>query len=75
MNVVRKKAEEKGRPLPPAQGCLADGCAGCGFASACTGKSQASLTEAIEKKAAAPVKKEEPDQKPDEAEEKKEGEE
>ena len=50
MNVVRKKAEEKGRPLPPAQGCLADGCAGCGFAASCTGKSPAELTSAIEKK-------------------------
>ncbi len=65
MNVVRKKAEEKGRPLPPAQGCLADGCAGCGFAASCTGKSPAELVQATEAKKpeapkAAPVKKEEP---------------
>ncbi len=39
MNVIRKKAEEKGKPLPAAQGCLADGCEGCGFAASCTGKS------------------------------------
>ncbi len=60
MNVVRKKAEEKGRPLPPAQGCLADGCAGCGFAASCTGRSPVELTQAVdaktrpEPKAAAP---------------------
>ena len=48
MNVVRKKAEEKGKPLPPAQGCLADGCVGCGFAASCTGKSTAELAQAIE---------------------------
>ena len=61
MNVVRKKAEEKGRPLPPAQGCLADGCVGCGFAASCTGKSTAELALAIEAapkaKAAEPAKK------------------
>ena len=39
MNVVRKKAEEKGKPLPAAQGCLGEGCSGCGFAASCTGKS------------------------------------
>ena len=46
MNVIRKKAEEKGKPLPAAQGCLADGCEGCGFASSCTGKSAVELAQA-----------------------------
>lgn len=45
MNVIRKKAEEKGKPLPAAQGCLADGCEGCGFAASCTGKSAAELKQ------------------------------
>nr|MCR5545976.1 electron transport complex subunit E [Lachnospiraceae bacterium] len=39
MNVVRKNAEAKGKPLPAAQGCLGEGCSGCGFASMCSGKS------------------------------------
>ncbi len=56
MNVVRKKAEEKGKPLPPAQGCLADGCVGCGFAASCTGKSTAELSQLIESKPAAAKK-------------------
>ena len=64
MNVVRKKAEEKGKPLPPAQGCLADGCVGCGFAASCTGKSTAELAQVIEAapkaKAVEPAKKAEP---------------
>ena len=46
MNVIRKKVEEKGKPLPAAQGCLADGCEGCGFAASCTGKSAADLKQA-----------------------------
>ncbi len=46
MNVIRKKAEEKGKPLPAAQGCLADGCEGCGFAASCTGKRAADLKQA-----------------------------
>ena len=46
MNVIRKKAEEKGKPLPAPQGCLGDGCVGCGFASCCTGKSAAELQQA-----------------------------
>ena len=48
MNVIRKKAEEKGKPLPAAQGCLAEGCASCGFASCCTGKSSVELQQAKE---------------------------
>lgn len=38
MNVVRAKAEKKGKPLPAAQGCLAGDCASCGQSSMCTGK-------------------------------------
>lgn len=32
MNIIRKRAEEKGKPLPPAQGCLAGDCSSCGNA-------------------------------------------
>ncbi|MBE5915424.1 MAG: electron transport complex subunit E [Pseudobutyrivibrio ruminis] len=39
MNVVRRKMEEKGKPLPAVQGCLAGDCSGCTLSSACTGKS------------------------------------
>ena len=59
MNVIRKKAEEKGKPLPAAQGCLADGCAGCGFAASCTGKSAAELKQAKKKEEKKPEVKEE----------------
>ncbi|MCI8280390.1 MAG: electron transport complex subunit E [Lachnospiraceae bacterium] len=38
MNVVRAKAEKKGKPLPAAQGCLAGDCASCGQSGMCTGK-------------------------------------
>ncbi len=38
MNVIRERAEKKGKPLPKAQGCLAGDCASCGQSSACTGK-------------------------------------
>lgn len=59
MNVIRKKAEEKGKPLPAAQGCLADGCEGCGFAASCTGKSTAELKQAKKKEEKKPEVKEE----------------
>ena len=39
MNVVRRKMDEKGKPLPAVQGCLAGDCSGCTLSSACTGKS------------------------------------
>ncbi len=39
MNVVRRKMEAKGRPLPEVQGCLAGDCTTCTLSSACTGKS------------------------------------
>lgn len=41
MNVIREKAEKKGKPLPAAQGCLAGDCASCGQSAACTGKTSA----------------------------------
>ena len=41
MNVVRKKLEEKGRPLAPAVGCLSGGCESCSVSSRCLGKSGA----------------------------------
>lgn len=37
MNVIRKKAEEKGKPLPAAQGCLAGDCSGCSASASCGG--------------------------------------
>lgn len=51
MNVIRRKAEAKGKPLPAAQGCFGDGCEGCASAAICGGKL------AIETKAAAPSAK------------------
>ena len=39
MNVVRRKMEAKGRPLPAVQGCLGGDCSGCTLSTACTGKS------------------------------------
>ena len=44
MNVVRRKMEEKGKPLPAVQGCLAGDCSGCSISSACTGKSMTHQT-------------------------------
>lgn len=41
MNVVRAKAEKKGKPLPAAQGCLAGDCASCGQSGICSGKMNA----------------------------------
>lgn len=38
MNIIRARAEKKGKPLPAAQGCLAGDCASCGQKAACTGK-------------------------------------
>ena len=46
MNVVRKKMDEKGKPLPAAKGCLTGECEGCAFANGCTGKSQTASVEA-----------------------------
>lgn len=39
MNVIRRKMEEKGKPLPAVQGCLGGDCSGCSLSTACTGKS------------------------------------
>ena len=68
MNVIRKKAEEKGKPLPAAQGCLADGCEGCGFAASCTGKSTAELKQAKKKEEKKPEVKEEKEEVKEEVE-------
>lgn len=57
MNIVRKNAELKGKPLPAPQGCLGEGCTGCSFASSCTGKSPVIATK--EAKTADDNKKEE----------------
>jgi len=45
MNIIRAKAEKKGKPLPPAQGCLAGDCASCGQSSVCGGKTAAPVVE------------------------------
>lgn len=37
MNIIRDKAEQKGKPLPPAQGCLAGDCSSCGSKGLCSG--------------------------------------
>ncbi|SDH46250.1 electron transport complex protein RnfE [Pseudobutyrivibrio sp. 49] len=39
MNIIRKRMEAKGKPLPAVQGCFAGDCSGCSLSSACTGKS------------------------------------
>ena len=41
MNIIRKKMEEKGKPLAAPAGCLSGDCASCGLSAACTGKSTA----------------------------------
>ncbi len=48
MNVIRAKAEKKGKPLPAPQGCLAGDCASCGHSAVCTGK--ATISTEAEKK-------------------------
>ena len=71
MNIVRAKAEKKGKPLPAAQGCLAGDCASCGQSAICTGKLAAAVAE--DKKAASQeAKKEEQEEKKEEPKEKKE---
>lgn len=40
MNILRVNAEKKGRPLPPAQGCLAGDCSGCASHGLCSGHLQ-----------------------------------
>ena len=39
MNIVRRKAEEKGKPLHAPSGCMSGDCAGCGLGTSCGGKS------------------------------------
>jgi electron transport complex protein RnfE len=45
MNVVRRKMEAAGKPLPAVQGCLGGDCSGCTLSSACTGKSMVHVTK------------------------------
>lgn len=47
MNVVRRKMEEKGKPLPAVQGCFAGDCTSCSLSSACTGKSMVHKTDEL----------------------------
>ncbi len=49
MNVIRRNAERKGKPLPAVQGCLGGDCSGCSLSSACTGKSMVHPVEDIPK--------------------------
>lgn len=49
MNVVRKKQEEKGKPLPAAQGCMTGECASCPSSAVCTGKSAVAEVKAAPK--------------------------
>ena len=50
MNVIRRKMEKAGKPLPKAQGCLAGDCTGCTLSSACTGKSYVHQEDGKEEK-------------------------
>jgi electron transport complex protein RnfE len=49
MNVIRRNAERKGKPLPAVQGCLGGDCSGCSLSSACTGKSMVHPVEDVPK--------------------------
>lgn len=40
MNIIRDRAEKKGRPLPATQGCLAGDCSSCGSKGMCSGHLQ-----------------------------------
>lgn len=57
MNIIRAKAEKKGKPLPAAQGCLASDCSACAQSGICTGKLNAEKTAVAAKKAASIVAK------------------
>ena len=41
MNIIRKKMDEKGKPLASPSGCLTGDCASCSQSSMCTGKKEA----------------------------------
>lgn len=44
MNIVREKMEAKGKPLAPAQGCMATGeCKGCALAATCHGMTTSTI--------------------------------
>ncbi len=51
MNVVRERAEKKGKPLPAAQGCLSGDCEGCASGCATASKVEAKPIEKAEAKA------------------------
>ncbi len=53
MNIIRAKAEKKGKPLPAAQGCLAGDCSACAQSGICTGKLNAEKAAVAEKTTAA----------------------
>ena len=57
MNIIRKKADEKGRPLPAAEGCLAGDCASCSNGS-CGGKTTVTVNEVKAEAKAEAVKEE-----------------
>ena len=57
MNVVRGKAEKKGKPLPKAQGCLAGDCGSCAQSGICTGKMSVEKAPQMARKAASIVAK------------------
>lgn len=52
MNVIRKKAAEKGKPLHAPVGCMSGDCMSCGFSAGCTGKSSAPKADTAGKEAA-----------------------
>ncbi|MDD6666534.1 MAG: electron transport complex subunit E [Lachnospiraceae bacterium] len=61
MKIVREKAAAKGKPLPPAQGCIYTGdCSGCALRASCHGMQPETLSLKTEKaeKAVKPVKAE-----------------
>lgn len=49
MNIIRRKMEEKGKPLAEPAGCLAGDCAHCGQSALCTGKSTVVSAEKVDK--------------------------
>ena len=57
MNIIRTKADEKGRPLPAAEGCLAGDCASCSNGS-CGGKTTVTVNEVKAEAKAEAVKEE-----------------
>ena len=54
MNIVRKKMDEKGKPLASPAGCITGDCAGCASLASCSGRSV--ISETVDAKAAADKK-------------------